>query len=380
MNIFKHSLFAVALLIGITSCKRSYTDSKVVGPTNIAASENFSCGALTTSFGTSADFTLPIPKFFIATFPETVTWKIELEGVTSKATKTIAGTSSALNVSNATWTGNHDGLYFFETGETVVANLIISGKQGVCTSTTFTIAAEKDYTVATPTFMLVNAGSNFETAIGYPDQFSIFPSGGTDAPAYKVQNDSIRAPEGVQYMRLEGVSKEANGFFVGGLQSRRNGGATVYFLPPAWTDPNQLYLNIYVRGIENLPKDNLPYATLNFECQEDDRMDGSTIDNCTYYANKPSNTNTDNFCPSSEDSWVFKIPVNHIGWKLFSCKYSDLLPSEDFANGGFGNRKLEPQKIARVQFGLVSSPPFNRVSVDIDFACFTYGAPLDPHK
>ncbi len=379
MNIFKHSLFAAVLCISITSCKRDYTDTKVVGPTSIAASDNFTCGALTTSFGPSVDFTLPIPKFFVATFPETVSWKIELEGVTSKATKTIAGTSSALNVSNAFWTGNHDGLYFFETGETVVANLRINGKEGVCTSTSFVIGTGKDYTLETPTFMLVNSGSDFETDPGFPYQFSIFPNGGIYGPVYMQQNDSIRAPEGKQYMRLEGVSTKPNGFFVGGLQSRIDGSASTTFLPASWTDPTKIYLNIYVRGVDNLPKGNIPTANLNFECHEDDRGDMSSKENCSYYANLPTQ-GMDHFCPTSEDTWVFKIPIRHTGWKLFSCKYSDLTQSEDFISGGFGNKKMEPQKICRVQFGLVSSPPFNKVSADIDFACFTYGAPLDPHK
>lgn len=382
MNIFKHSLFAIVFLISIASCKRDYTDSKVIGPANIAASDNFNCGTLATSFGASVDFTLPIPKSFVATFNETVTWKIVLTGLRSTATKTISGTSSAINSSNSLWKGNHDGIYYFETGEQVRADLIISGKSEVCSSVTFTITKAINYRAVTPTFQLVNGNrstynTDFEpvnSAAGiinsFPYQFNI----GARTLAIK-QTEAIRAPEGEYFGRIIGTSAQPNGFFVGGLQHRKSANATGTFLPVGWTDPHQLYLNIWVRGTDNLPEGSRPYATLNYECHEDDRGDVSAFGvNCNTAGAD------DHFCPGSEDSWVFKIPINHIGWKLFSCKYSDLIPSEDFANGGFGNRKLEPQKVVRVQLGLVSSPPFNMVSADFDFACFTYGAPLDPTK
>lgn len=380
MNIFKIATLSL-LIISFASCKRDYAESPGKPATNISASSSFTSSAFAVS-GVN-NFPLLLFPSFSATFSETVTWKIELLGQTSRATKTLSGTSSVLDASNATWLGNHDGLYFFEKGEIVTANLIISGKPGVFASTTLTITAEVDHTTATPTFMLVNAFSNFENippGTGFPAQFSVFVNGGPDQPVYTPQSDTIAAPEGKRYMHLEGTSREANGFFVGGLQCRKTPSANAYFFPVNWTDPTKIYLNVYVRGIDQLPGNNFPYANLNFECHEDDNKNASTIANCNYYANKPASTGKDNFCPSSEDSWVFKIPVRHTGWQLFSCKYSDLLPSEDFNNGGFGNRKLEPQKVARVQFGMVSSPPFNRVAVDIDFACFTYGAPFDPKK
>ena len=395
MNIFKIVILSL-LVISFASCKRNYADSAVKAPTNISASNGnaFVCGTLGLGIP-SPDFSLNLNQTFTATFSETVTWKIELIGKTSAATKTISATSSVINASNSTWIGNHDGLYFFEMGETVTANLIVSGKAGICSSTTFTIATVRDAKTPTTTFMLINPNkvgnqamdynSDFEipTSNGYPTQFTI---GAKSQSIYTFQNQVIRAPEGKSYMHIEGVSADANGFFVGGLQCRMNATAqfnptdSTNFFPKSWTDPSKIYLNVYIGGIDQLPAGNLPYAQFNFECHEDDNRNPSTVDNCSYYAQKPAGTSTDYFCPSSEDAWVFKVIIRHTGWQLFSCKYSDLLPSEDFANGGFGNRKLEPQKMARVQFGLVSSPPFNRVSANIDYACFTYGAPYDPTK
>ena len=386
-RLIKLGLIATIALVTVSCKKKDLNEGGT--PKNIAASGNFTCGTLDAQLGggptTSIDLSLGLPLEFAATFNETVSWKIVLRGQRSAAIKTISGTSSVLNASNATWIGNHDELYFFESGEKVSADLIISGKAGICSSDTVTIINARNFRVVTPTFQLINAAattfnSDFEgtsagTINNFPTQFNI---GGSTFRT--LQDDSIRAPEGQYYLRIIGKSAEQNGFFVGGLQHRKNAGASTYFLPVTWTDPDKIYLNVYVRGIDHLPAGTKPFATLNFECHEDDRGDNSTMSNCDYYAQKPTGTGTDHFCPSSEDSWVFKIPVQHTGWKLFSCKYSDLLPSEDFANGGFGNRKLEPQKVCRVQLGMVSSPPFNTVSIDADFACFTYGAPFDPKK
>jgi hypothetical protein len=376
MNIFKIATLSL-LITSFASCKRSNVEGPNKAPSNISASSGFTCGTLATNLA-SADFSLNLPFYFTATFTEVVTWKIELTGQSSTATKTISGTSSVIDATNSSWTGNHDGLYFFEQGETVTANLIISGKAGVCTSTTFVIGAARDAKTATPTFMLAaNTGPNtsdFEGSLTFPYLFNI---GGTTVNT--LQNQTIRAPEGTHYVHIEGVSTAVNGFFVGGLQCRKDQTAATHFFPATWTDPTKIYLNVYVRGIDHLPAGNFPYATLNFECHEDDNLNMSTAANCPTYA-YPGGGNADSFCPATEDAWVFTIPVRHIGWQLFSCKYSDLTPSADFANGGFGNKKLEPQKVCRIQFGMISSPPFNRVSVDMDYACFTYGAPYDPKK
>ncbi len=386
MNIFKTTALACALIVSLASCKRDYKDSGTsLAPANISATDNFTTGPFAAAFA-SVDFSLGIPQAFTATFSEVVTWKIVLTGQTSNATKTISATSSVINVMNSAWTGNHDGLYFFETGETVTADLIISGIPGAVSSITFTILKAPNFRIpfaSTTDFMLVNLNqapssvtwADFETANTtnqnlYPYLFNI------GAKTYAVeQTDTIRAPEGKRFMRIIGTSTQPNGFFVGGLQCRVNGAASAPVFPASWTDPSQLYMNVYVRGIDNLPAGCQPVAFLNFECHEDDRGDLSQyLVNCNTYGAQ------DHFCPATEDSWVFKIAIKHVGWKLISIKYSDLYKSEDYANGGNGNQILEPQKVRRVQFGLVSSPPFNKVSADFDFACFTYGAPFNPYK
>jgi len=369
MKMIKIWVLITFILSTLASCKRDYTDKGVVGPTQIMASDNFQVtSAFTTTGVPPILFDLGVCQEFAATFNETVSWKIVITGNTSEATKTISGTSKVVDPSNSTWCGEHDGTYFFESGETVTAKLFISGSQPVYT-TSFVIQTEKSY--ASPDFSLIWM-ANFETgSIGtFARQFAI-PNNSfvTMVP----QNDTIRAPEGVYFCRIHGKSIENNGFFVGGIQERGKDSTATAFFPPSWTDPSKIFLNIYVRGIDHLLPGYKPYATLNFEVDEDDNDLVAKPPNCPYISG-------DGFCPPNEDGWVFKIPINHQGWKLFSCRYSDLIPSEDGKNGGFGNRVLQPQNACRVQFGLVSSPPFNYVQADIDFACMTYGAPFDPTK
>jgi len=379
MNILTKSLVALMLLISLFSCKRNLKEGSVISPTNIAASSSF---AITDAFALGSNAVAPgMAQFYAtATFNETVSWKIVLTGLSSGATKLLQGTSSYLDQSNTAWNINHDGTYFFENNETVKVDLIITGKQGIYATTTCTLFGVPDISPSS-TFQLVNPYSNFESGVfggGGAQWYQQINVGGT--VVIKQQDSKIAAPEGQYYLHIEGVSKDPNGFFVGGLQQRAAADASKYFLPTSWTDPEKLYVNIYIRGMDQLPQGYKPYATLNFECHEDDNLNASTTANCTYYANKPAGTGTDHFCPSSEDAWVYAVLIRHTGWQLFSCKYSDMYPSADISNGGSGNRKLEPQKICRVQLGLLSSPPFNLVEADVDFACFTYGAPLDPTK
>jgi hypothetical protein len=422
MNILKKGVFLTMLTISIVSCKRDYSTSTVMGPANISADSKFAVTAPFSAFVSSMDFSQNIiTENFTATFNEKVTWQIVITGERSTAVKTITGTSAVIDGTNSTWTGNHDGLYYFETGETVQAVLTVSGIKDPVGTTTITISKAPSL-AATPTFQLINAtaggsganafDSDYERPTDMLTNFPPKPSGQLGSqginhfptqfnvgsayelnPFAVLQTDSIRAPEGQYFCRIMGKSHEANGAFVGGLQHRKNANASTHYFPTSWTDPTKIYLNVYVRGIDHLPTDYIrgitckPYATLNFECHEDDRADlttapfsqMSTKANCLYYAQRPTQ-GTDCFCPSSEDAWVFTIPIMHTGWKLFSCRYSDLFPSADIANGGFGNKILEPQKVCRVQLGLVSSPPLNVISADVDLACFTYGAPLNPNK
>ncbi|MFN8416004.1 MAG: hypothetical protein U0U66_06700 [Cytophagaceae bacterium] len=353
-------------MISLWSCKRDYKDTGYVGTAYISASENF---AIATPFAvseqTSVNFPLGINQEFTASFNESVSWEIRIVGKSSGATYTIKGVSSEVNASNATWTGRHDGINFFESGEEVEATLVVIGYKPT-TTFAFTIDAggQRNYTTGIPNLVYVPY-SNFESAtlFSFPYQFSISPAGVYTGPT--LQDDVINAPEGTRYCRVNGKSTAANGYFVGGVQHRSVDNP--YFI--TWDNPSEIFVNLYVRGVDNLLPNSKAFGVLNFEFHEDD--DGISSDCIPPTNNSPH-------CPEFEDGWVYKIPINHTGWKLFSTKYSNLTPSEDAANGGSGNRVLQPNQIYRVQMGLVSNPPFNYVEAEFDFACFTLGAPFDP--
>jgi hypothetical protein len=347
------------------SCKkRAYDEAGYVGAAYISASSNF---AITSAFNSSSPQPLDLSAdvaTFEADFNENVTWTITIKGDSSNASYTFSGTSQNLV---ATWDGAFNGVYFFESGDSITATLTILGSK-LSQSIRCGVGSVRDYTVsASPDFIFVPF-TNFETgALGsFPRQFTISSLPRSVSEVLR-QTEEVAAPEGKYFCRIRGFSSELNGYFVGGIQHRTTSG---YFLDDTWSDPNDFYVNLYVRGNENLLPNSKPYAVLNFEFHEDDDQTNT----CSSEANPTPH------CPTTEDSWVMTVPINHKGWKLFSAKYSDLQASSDAANGGSGNKILQPTQIYRVQMGLVSNPPFNTVEVDFDFACFTKHQPYNPAK
>jgi hypothetical protein len=358
-------LFALASVLFFSCKKRAYDEAGYINAAYIGASPNF---AITTPFSATSPQPLDLSAdvaTFEADFNEAVTWIVTIKGDSSNAEYTLTGTSKNMV---ATWNGAFNGVYFFESGDSITATLTILGSK-LTQSVRCAVGSVRDYTVSTsPDFVFVPF-TNFETgALGsFPRQFTISKAPMSFTEVIR-QTEKIAAPEGKYFCRVRGYSPELNGYFVGGVQHRTTSG---YFLDNTWSDPSDFYVNLYVRGNENLLPNSKPYAVLNFEFHEDDDAQSTFCDPIT---------GTSPHCPNTEDSWVMKVPINHKGWKLFSAKYSDLQASEDAANGGSGNKVLQPTQIYRVQMGLVSNPPFNTVEVDFDFACFTKHQPYSPAK
>jgi len=325
---------------------------------------------------------------------------------------------------NACWDGSHDGTYYFEDKETAHATLSISGWDSTYTVTVTIVAAigtgSQDlkgigYINPGSAYMLATPNMNFEPATGslFPSkevgnslfQYNAFDVASTTPEAFLIrQTDSIRAPEGKYFLRIQGrfvnPTAEPNGVFIDGVQGRGAWGQNApKILPSAWyksatdstIDITRLYLNIWVRGVDHLPPGFSPYATINVEVDEDDNgliangpyqtansSPGQTASNPKVPVNC-NQTTGDNWCPCNEDGWFLKIPVRHQGWKLFSCRYIDLLQDEDGLNGGNGNRIMEPHKVIRVQIGMNATVPWSNIMADVDMFCFTYGGPLQPN-
>ncbi len=82
-----------------------------------------------------------------------------------------------------------------------------------------------------------------------------------------------------------------------------------------------------------------------------------------------------------DDAFVAKITLNHKGWKLFSFKYSSLLPSINAAFGGSGNKIMEPNRVTILNLVLTKkSDPDSPVELYFDHPIFTVGGPFDPSK
>jgi hypothetical protein len=409
MKKISSALIVSIILCLVFSCKDTQ-EKGYMGPAIVAAGANFKVVTPLTAPPLIAFATNPgSPACFTATFNQTVTWQLTIAGDTSAATKTITGTGSVMN---ACWDGSHDGTYYFEDKESGVATLNVTGWDSVY-KVPFKILAAKPmgstdiagagWINPGTAYMPATSAMTFEvTGATYPSkfigsslfQYSAFDVGSTYQEAEIVrQTDSIRAPEGKYFLRISGrfinPTAEPNGVFIDGVQGRTNWGVnTPHILPKAWytdtiIDPTKVYLNIWVRGIDHLPPGFSPYATVNVEVDEDDNgqiANGTLPDGNPKLPVNCNQTTGDNWCPCNEDGWFLKIPVRHQGWKLFSCRYSDLLQDEDGLNGGDGNRIMEPHKVIRVQIGMNATVPWSNIQCDVDMFCFTYGGPLNPNS
>ena len=392
-------IFLVGLL-GVLSCKREYIENGFEGPAQISASDKFSI-INNLTINTKPYFAVNVIPNFLATFNETISWTIVITGDSSTGIKTFSGTSNSINVS---WDGTHDGTYYFEDGEPATATLSILGSP-IIDTIHFIIGSALQVRNTTPNYILVG-NTDLEYASKYTNKkfpipigstifgFSTFEINTNPSEAFIVQqNDVIRAPEGKYFGRVSGsflnLSAQPNGVFIDGVQIRNewdgSGPNNSYLLPTTWKDPTQIYLNIWVRGIDNLPPGFQPHATLNFEVDEDDNGLFAIGPPPTTINANPKNlpvncnqTSGDKWCPCNEDGWFLKIPITHQGWKLFSCRYADLLQNEDWWNGGNGNRILEPQKVCRIQIGANCNVPWSNIQADFDYATITYGGPLKP--
>ncbi len=324
-----------------------------------------------------------------------VTWTLTYRGLVSGAIKTFSGSSDVIDGSNALWNGSHDGLYFFKPGEKVVASLTFFGSDYVTTDTLLVTTA-KDYITGNPNAVAVgvkysngqiNNGYELVSYFDYPYQLPL----GSGAPfcysptlpvpnEKRVHGGFIPAVEGNYYFRVKDISHDADGYFVGGLQHRNPGG----FFFPTWNDPENIYFNIYIYGYG---ADSTNFTTINLEFHEADLSNSASkpknecgVPNADIGATNCALIGKNEHDPCSDDGWVYQVPVTHTGWKLFSVKYSDFTPSTSARNGGSGNKIKEPNRVARIQIGVISSPPKNEVYAIFDYPVITYGAPFDPSK
>ncbi len=368
------------------SCTRKKVE--YLGPEYLSAPAGFTASNLTVT--SPVDFTSGVCNV-TANFSNRVTYTVTFKGLVSGAVRSYTGVNNLIDVSSSggIWNGSNDGLYFFRSGEPVDVTVSFLGTDYTLKSSMM-ITTERNPFTGNPNLIplgvisggtVINNGYEFSNVNpgSFPYQFAFSTAKAVPTPfAERVLEtvEKIKAINGTHVLRLSGISAQPDGFFIGGIQHRAGALNSVssFMLPTTWTDPSQIYFNVYICG------NGANYATVNLEFHESDLSNplnaGGKFE-CPVTTNIENSYNHD---PCTDDGWVYAIPVNFTGWRLISVKYSNLSRSVSVNNGGSGDGIKEPTRVARIQMGVVATPAFKEAKVLLDYPVISYGAPFDPSK
>ncbi|MFM7024259.1 MAG: hypothetical protein ACKOXB_14905 [Flavobacteriales bacterium] len=377
-------LLLVSVISFAFSCKR-VTDP--IGPEYKIPSADFAMLAPFAAVNPSVNFSINESEVFTAEFSEEVTWKITLKGLSSGATKSYNGFSKKLDASNNLWTGKHEGLYFFRSGEKVLASLTFLGSDILFTDTVDIVYARSwdipGKIVTALTLEKAAYSPEYQFYDGPADYFPTYKvtnpfKGGVLSDMSTADNNRIEALlrdtegdvipteiagsiEGDKLYRLAGQ----DGIYTGTGYSDYFIGGTGLAKGPYGLDSvaSNVYFNIYVYGLGD------PNTKFVMNFGEDDNKNGAFDEG----------NQSENYAVK-EDEYTYGIPVTWTGWKLVSVKYSDLVLSADGAKAINGNKKLEPHKLKKLGFVLLSLSKGGKASVRFDFGVFTMGKPFNPNE
>ncbi len=353
--------FSIILFIALLACKRDKVD--VLGPSYISAPKGFSVSSFTYATNTMPSVDFATDKvLFDATFSDNVSWIITITGKKSKAVHKITGTSKGFT--GQQWTGKHDEVIFFRKGETATATLSFYGTS-ISSSMDILVTDVPDYTTCgifaqfghfedTSAVLpyYVNPSSNnhyslYYASFNFPDSIAN-ESQGIDSVAVDYNGNLVPAAQGEKYYYIKGLG--AQNVFVSGLQYK----GAIFPIPDA--NPYNVWVNLLVYGTGDAN------ASIDLEYQEAD--DGGI-----------------NYIASIHDAWVAHITLDHVGWKLFSYRYSDLVRSSNKLFGGSGNGIQQPQNLRNFDVVLLKkSNPNSPVEVYFDYPIITMGGPFKPCK
>ncbi len=331
------SLLFVALFNG---CHKKDT----LGNTSVCPSSSFK---VTTKFKLSLNSVNPVTDklTMVAGFSEKIQWWITIRGTKSGATKTYSGKSDSLNL---TYFGNSETDVFFQAEECEVVFEMACGYEGSTTHFTYTVA---------PSIQNPDFGTLLTNFDGYPttNAYSAGGGWGNDPVKQIINPTDVKgdpSPQGGKAYMYLGFVKDSlkvppillwyYGGFTSGISTAITALTDVYKV----TNPDSIYLNMYVRG----------YAT--------------------DYPNTQLQLTLEGLSESTESGMVpeakaYNLSINWDGWKMVSIKFSDFKNLHPFTT-----IKTDNYKISSLVMGLGAGPNQNNKSkVLVDFMIITVRAP-----
>lgn len=354
----RHIIVSIAVLGLLLTFGCNRDKDEFIGPETVVAPEGFAIAGNTfDASDNNPDFT-SVTVHFTAALSDRVSWKITISGLTSGAKKTINGVSDVIDATNSEWDGGSSNLYFFKQGEQAVAMLTVLGSDIVLYDT-LTIAQVKLYNGQTINGIKYRVIDDF-------DGTGVSLESGTagdffDEDIILARETSIKV-QGDNSFRMAGFDKNGNSWSGGinhqNLIELRSNNVII-----SKTDPEEVYVNIFVYGTG---KASSAIQIKLYEVDDPGNLAAIPIPGYTYEQDK-------------NDAWVVDIPVDWIGWKLVTKKYSAFTPAKDPASGGNGNKIKEPHKMTAMGVSLLSLPdPGMETEVLVDYVVVTEGGQFIP--
>lgn len=319
-------------MIALTSC---HTKDDFLGAEIVKASDNFKVTSTLTIDEDSPNFTIGQYSTLNLQYNERVTTNVVYTGCESGAVSAFTFVDDHIDSSNVSWTGGHDGVFFFREGEKVKVSVSFLGSS-ITLMDTIEVGRANSFTNEY-TKPLVDG--DFESAIGWPN-WSAY------AGPLSERIEPNPSVQGTSAFKFE-FNATTTGY-QGGMDNESGG---FYSLS---SDPDSVWFNIYLLGEGD------PTAQIVIEFKEGDA---------------PNSTNQN----GRDDGVQIIQNLGHEGWQLFSYKYGSIPFSTVAAFGGAGNKKHEPHRIVRTAFSCDVTETGNK-RVIYDFPVFTLGGPFDPSK
>ena len=331
----KQSIFFI-LTILLLGCRKEEA-GKFDGPSIDDLNSPFSVVTDLESSRDSVDFLAGQTVYFTAAFSKTVAWKLRIIGDESGAEKIVTGLNKMLDADVFTWDGSTTNLPIFK-DENCHIELTFEGETDTLTTMVKVITPKTNNG-----FLIADFDGGFNPG------WSFFFQSGLDMN-FSILNDGT-APQGEKHYNMEGTVDWD--YLIGLINFKATAYGETSF--PLNSNPDNVYFNTMIYGDPIFVN-----SIILFQFEEDENGDGT-------------------FNGASEDMYSLEIPVNWIGWKLISIKYSDI-PS--LASGvpvaANGNSVHNSDRISTLNMLHLANPATGHARSQLDYLIFTENGPLIP--